>query len=210
VENRLSNHPGLLEAAVVVNQRIADMQNYLCAYVVVDKSGDFFDKEYSLTKHLRDYLSAVLPEYMIPSYFIPLDELPLNPNGKIDRKKLPPVDTSIGVGDGGFVVAQSDIEKKIAGIWKDVLGRDKVGVETNFFELGGNSIDLIKINTRIKEELNVDIPMVIMFRYATVRSLSDYLNSEEEKHDRIIDRDEEKQKAKSRLELMRNKKKRSS
>jgi amino acid adenylation domain-containing protein len=189
IESALLRNPLVTDAVVTVFQKRSGRKN-ICAYIVA--------KEPLETNRIKEYLSNRLPDYMIPAYFMPLEEIPLTPNGKLDRKKLPEPEIST---QQHYVEPQNDSEKEISKIWSSVLEIDKPGAETNFFELGGNSIDIIKINSRIKEKMGIEIPVVQMFRYPTVRSLAEYINRENK--NRIMERKEEKQEGKSRMEKMR-------
>jgi non-ribosomal peptide synthetase component F/acyl carrier protein len=168
IENRLLQDPEI-EEAVVTDREKQDGQKYLCAYMV--------SKKELKVSELRGYLSRQLPDYMIPSYFVRLDKIPLNPSGKIDRKQLPPPEPRDSGGE--YVAPRNDKEKIIAETWKEVLGVDKVSILDNFFEVGGNSLELIRVNSRLKEALKVDLPVITMFRYPTIDSLVRYLNNEE-------------------------------
>src|SRR5205807_1385898 len=98
---------------------------------------------------LRAFLARTLPDYMVPSDFVVLDELPLSPNGKLDRRALPAPDLG-AVAGAGYVAPRTDAEWTLAGIWAEVLGVDPVGVEDNFFELGGDSILSIQVVSRAR------------------------------------------------------------
>jgi acyl carrier protein len=96
----------------------------------------------------------MLPDYMVPSAFVLLDELPLSPNGKLDRHALPTPE--LGAGDGaGYVAPRTEAEKVLAGIWSEVLGVEQVGVEDNFFELGGDSLRSMQLTSRAKAFFDV-------------------------------------------------------
>jgi amino acid adenylation domain-containing protein len=133
-----------------------------------------------LTPELSAHLKQHLPQYMVPTAFVLLPELPLTPNGKVDHKALPaPADA---VRPEGTVRAapQNKIEKKIAAIWQDVLGITKVGRDSNFFDLGGHSLQLVRVNTRLRQAFSKDIPVVDMFRFTTVRALASHLSADAE------------------------------
>jgi acyl carrier protein len=169
IESRLSGYERIKEA-VVVHGRKKTGENYLCAY--------FTAGEGLVVSELRAYLAKRLPGYMIPAYFVQLDKMPLGPNGKLDRKRLPPP----GIREGGtYVTPGSDREKIMAAVWKEVLELDRVGVEDNFFEMGGNSLDIIHLGYRLNETFKADIPVLLLFRYPTIRSLAVYLDGEAEK-----------------------------
>ncbi|WFP51890.1 amino acid adenylation domain-containing protein [Methylomonas sp. EFPC3] len=124
---------------------------------------------------LRDYLNQKLPDYMVPSLFIRLDELPLSANGKLDRKALPQPRKEVEA-VAAVAVADSDLARQICGVWREVLGVDSVGPGDNFFDLGGTSVDMIKIHTRLRPLLSKDVPLLDMFFvYPTIAALVDYL-----------------------------------
>jgi acyl carrier protein len=169
-------------------------EKYLSAYFVSENKLE--------THELRDYLAGELPHYMVPAYFVQIDKLPLTPNGKIDRKRLPEPDP---MKELGYVAPGNDKEKTIALTWKTVLELEKVGAEDNFFDLGGNSIDFIRISSKLKEAFNRDIPVVILFKYPTIRSLAKYLS--QENYNRMIDRSVEKERGRVRAKDIRIRKK---
>ena len=107
------------------------------------------------TPHLREFLSADMPAYMIPSHFVPMERMPLTASGKIDRKALPPVDTVAPAPRATYVAPRNDMEKKVADAWKTVLDLDKVGVDDNFFEIGGTSLSMIRMNSLLQESLGL-------------------------------------------------------
>jgi amino acid adenylation domain-containing protein len=172
IENKLSRHEKIKEVVVVSGQyRTGD--NYLCAYIV--PNNEFIISE------LREYLARELPDYMIPAYFMTLEKIPLTPNGKIDRKVLPKPRLQSGE---NYVAPGNDIETKLAGIWSEVLGRDalptsqspeSIGVDDNFFQLGGHSLKATVLVSKIHREFDVRLPLVEIFRTPTIRGLSIYI-----------------------------------
>jgi acyl carrier protein len=125
---------------------------------------------------LRDYLEQKLPDYMVPAAWVVLPALPLTPNGKIDRKALPlPGADAVAELSTAYVAPDSETEQKIAAIWQDVLGIAKVGRNSNFFDLGGHSLLLMRVHSQLRQAFNKDIVMVDLFRYTTVRALAQYL-----------------------------------
>ncbi|MGB7605272.1 MAG: amino acid adenylation domain-containing protein, partial [Lutisporaceae bacterium] len=169
IEISLLKLDGVKEAVVI--DREEEGNKYLCAYLVSEA-------EYSAGK-LREELKKCLPDYMIPSYFITLPEMPLNQNGKIDRKALPIPDGSIETG-AEYIAASNEIEKKLISIWSEVLGVEKIGINDNFFELGGHSLKAIKIVSIIQRELMVEISVGDIFRNPTVRELGEYIGKTKE------------------------------
>jgi amino acid adenylation domain-containing protein len=170
IENRLLTHEHIKEVVVVKENSGADF--YLSAYIVPNSPG--LSNSFSVSA-LREYLLGELPEYMLPSRFIQLDHIPLTSNGKVDKKALALLGTRLGTGEE-YVAPQNEIEKKIARIWQDILELDKISINDNFFELGGTSLKLIRVNTRLKEKFSRHIPVVVLFRYPTIRLLTRYLN----------------------------------
>jgi len=167
IETRLTHYEHIKEAVVLLKESTG----HLAAYIVAEKEPQL--------SRLKEYLAAELPAYMIPTTFNLVEKIPLTPNGKVDRKALETLGTELETGVE-FISPQDETEKKIAGIWRDVLALDKVGVHANFFDLGGNSLDLVKINTKLKLVFNIDDITLQMFRYPTIRSLARYLNGETE------------------------------
>jgi amino acid adenylation domain-containing protein len=166
-----------IKEAVVVLKTNSSAQEYLCAYMV-PHPGD--SSNLPDTTVLRERLSVKLPTYMIPAYFLYMDEMPLTPNGKIDREALPEPDRPVlhpGT-PGTFVAPATDNEKTIARLWKEILHLEKVGIYENFFDLGGNSMNLVQLNWKLKEILGIDIPVALMFRNLTIDFLSKYLDQE--------------------------------
>jgi acyl carrier protein len=138
-----------------------------------------------IVDELRRRLKEKLPDYMIPVAFILLDTLPLNPNGKVDRNALPLPENLHSKEEEGFVAPQTDVEETIAAILRDVLQIDRVGVNHNFFDLGGNSVHMIQIYNKIREAFEKEFPLVKIFEYPTITSLAAYLNSEQSEESSI-------------------------
>ena len=126
----------------------------------------------------RDYLSSQLPLYMIPSVFITLAEFPLTPNNKVDRASLPAPNQVRPELSVAYALPQTDIQKSIAVIWQEILQVEKVGINDNFFDLGGHSLLIMRLHSQIKQKFACDLPLVEMFKYPTISSLADYLSSE--------------------------------
>ncbi len=169
IESQLLSYESVKEAVVIARDD-NNGNKYLCAYIVGDR--DFTVSE------LREHFSKYLPDYMIPSYFIKLDRLPLSPNGKLDRKALPELDGRISVGTT-YVAPTNETEEALEEIWKDVLGIDSAGINDNFFDLGGHSLKAMSLINRIHKEFDVEIPLKIVFHLPTISRLSKYINSME-------------------------------
>jgi acyl carrier protein len=172
IESWLLKHPKVKEAVVVVRENVSmgkEGEKHLYVYLVSEKELSALE--------LKSYLSGKLPEYMIPSYYVGVDKIPLTTNGKIDRKALDAYGTMLETGEK-YIAPQSDIEKKIADIWKEVLHLDKVGVNVNFFDLGGTSFDSIRLNTKLNTIFNLNEPLMAMFKYTTIRAFAQYISRE--------------------------------
>ncbi|MBK7660398.1 MAG: hypothetical protein IPJ28_15270 [Betaproteobacteria bacterium] len=123
---------------------------------------------------LRDYLRARLPEYMIPAHFMAIDRVPLTPNGKVDRQRLPVPGVPAA---RARVAPRTPTEEAIAGIWREVLGVDEVGVRDDFFELGGHSLVATRVLSRLGSSLNVDLPLRVLFQAPTVETLARFVDA---------------------------------
>ncbi|MFE2085322.1 non-ribosomal peptide synthase/polyketide synthase, partial [Streptomyces scopuliridis] len=134
----------------------------LVAYVVADGQLD--------VEAARAHVAATLPEYMVPSAFVVLDELPLTVNGKVDRRALPApgLDTA-----GEYVAPRTEAERVLAGIWAEVLGVERVGAHDDFFELGGDSISSLKVVSRIRAALGAGLSPRVLFDHPTVAGLAE-------------------------------------
>ncbi|GEM_PF-7131365 len=124
---------------------------------------------------LRQALTEQLPEYMVPPLYVPLDELPLSPNGKVDRKRLPAPDTSRPEVEAEFTAPQNALQRTVAGVWVEVLSFDRVGIRDSFFELGGHSLLAVLIQTRLNQIFPFQLALADIFQYPSVEQLSDRL-----------------------------------
>jgi len=160
VESRIVELNGVKEA--VVMSWIDDSgEKSLCAYVVSEAKVS--------VSELRQSLSTTLPDYMIPSYFIQLEELPQTPNGKVDRKALP---KPTGEVKTEYAAPRDETEEILVKIWGEVLNRERVGIYDNFFELGGHSLKATIVISRIYKELNAKISLKEIFKAPTIAGLS--------------------------------------
>ena len=116
---------------------------------------------------LRGELARELPDYMVPAAFVPLDRIPLTPNGKLDRGALPAPDTALR--SRRYQAPETALESRLAGIWADVLGADRIGVQDDFFATGGNSLLALRVSARIREAYSLDYPVRLVFENPTVR-----------------------------------------
>jgi aryl carrier-like protein len=112
---------------------------------------------------------------MVPSAFVTLPALPLSPNGKLDRKALPAPPTDRPEVSATFAAPTGELQRTIAAIWRDVLGVDRVGVQDNFFDLGGHSLLMVRVQARLRDALDRDISIVELFQHATIAALAQHL-----------------------------------
>jgi acyl carrier protein len=177
IERLLLTHDVIKEAVVIAKtDGVGD--KYLCAYVVPNSNGDIEPGEsgefsQQAVLELEVFLSEKLPDYMIPSYFVPLECIPLTPNGKIDRKTLPEPEIRAGQG-GTYAAPRNRIEEKLSGIWSEVLGIEKniISIDANFFQMGGHSLKATNMVGKIYKELKVNLPLREIFKTPTIRGLS--------------------------------------
>ncbi|HEV2734418.1 MAG TPA: non-ribosomal peptide synthetase, partial [Longimicrobiaceae bacterium] len=164
VEAVLARHPAVHECAVVA--RDDGRGPYLAGYVVAA------DGARPAGAELRAFLKERLPEYMVPPGIVLLDAIPLGPSGKLDRRALP---APVPEADAGFVAPREGLQAAIAGVWREVLGLDRVGAADNFFEIGGHSLLLVRLHARLGETLGREVAIVDLFRFPTVASLAAHL-----------------------------------
>jgi amino acid adenylation domain-containing protein len=167
IEAALKEQRGVREA-VVVARPDADGRSCLAAYVVAAPGQEVTKKE------LRERLRERLPEFMVPPVFRMLDELPLAPNGKVDRRALPAPDDESEDADES-VAPRSEVERAIAAVWREVLRRERVGVNDNFFDLGGHSLLLVQVHNRLRKAFDAEVTMLDLFKYPTISALAAYI-----------------------------------
>ncbi len=128
-----------------------------------------------LAPQLREFLEAGLPAYMVPQVFVFLDALPLNPNGKVDRGALPPPPQSRPQLQSDYIAPQGALQEMLAGIWSEVLGFSEIGVADDFFELGGHSLTATQVVGRVRENLQVTVPLRTLFENPTIAGMVEQL-----------------------------------
>jgi amino acid adenylation domain-containing protein len=173
IEEQLLRHERIKEAVVVMKTG-ASGEKFLCAYMILHST----DLPGALNiPELREMLSEKLPHYMLPAYFVPLEEMPITSNGKINRKALPEPEISRShlEAQGTFIAPGTDREKIIANIWKEILHLEEIGIHDNFFDLGGNSMHVIQLNWKLKENFGKEIPIELMFRNLSINFIDRYL-----------------------------------
>jgi amino acid adenylation domain-containing protein len=172
IEAALETHESVEKAVVIVREDRPGDKKLVAYFTSAIGSGED-------ASSLRRFLAGALPSYMIPGAYLELSAFPLTATGKIDRKSLPAPDQSPDAVAAG-VSPRNEREAAIAGIWKDVLGVERIGVHDNFFDLGGHSLLLVKVNRRLRELVRRDLPMVEMFRHPTISGLASFLEREDD------------------------------
>jgi amino acid adenylation domain-containing protein len=166
IEAAIAEHERIREARVVAHTDAAGTKR-LVAYYVAQEGAPLFPRE------LSEYLSAKLPAWMMPSVYLPIQVFPLTPHGKVDYAALPA--PMPGSARSGRETRGTDLEQIVAGVWRKVLDTDHVGLDDNFFDIGGTSLLLVSVQTRLQTLFDKRIPVANLFAYTTVRTLSESL-----------------------------------
>lgn len=177
IESVLAEHP-MVKQCLVTARKDASGEQTLAAYVVW-KPGTI-----PPTVEIREWLAKKLPDYMVPSAFVGLEEFPLSPNGKIDRRALPvpsPAALRDTRGAGGTPV--DEVERTVARIWCDVLGISRVDRESNFFDVGGNSLSLMRVRAKLQQTFRKDITILDLLQSSNIRSLAGLIRGTSEASD---------------------------
>lgn len=163
VQSQLLTHPSITRAEVIAKTMHHGAVE-LVAYVVASGEVDVTE--------LRTHVASALPHYMVPSAFVFIDQIPLTPNGKVDRQALPEPDQSRPELDAAFVAPRTQTEEILASMWAEVLGLTRVGVHDNFFDLGGHSLLATQIVSRLRRVLQVEVELRRLFEAPTVAELA--------------------------------------
>ncbi|MCJ8268967.1 MAG: phosphopantetheine-binding protein, partial [Psychrosphaera sp.] len=170
IEQRLSEHPAVKVAVVVFDQQPGN--DRLLGYVGVGVSADKLDCD------LRGWLQQQLPAHMVPAFITVMDELPLNSSGKIDRKALPQPDLST---DAPLALKTGNaLEQQMVNIWQQLLQLERVSINDSFFDIGGHSLLLRELKTRLDEILDQPVALVSLFQYPTIAGLAEFVSVEPE------------------------------
>lgn len=163
IEHQLLQYGTIMEAVVVAR---GNEDKYLCAYFTADEEVAVSD--------LKEYLAKRLPDYMLPSYFMQIDSMPLTSNSKINIKALPDPESRNGTG-AQYVAPQNAVEEELVNIWREILGLERIGIDDDFFELGGHSLKATALVTKIHKTFNVEIQLKEVFEFSTIRKLAELL-----------------------------------
>ncbi|NIM17870.1 MAG: amino acid adenylation domain-containing protein, partial [Candidatus Aminicenantes bacterium] len=189
IENRLLSHEAVKEA-VVIAVVSGGGENYLRAYIVA--AGDVSTDRKLDSAELRTYLSGTLPDYMVPSYFVLIEKIPLTPTGKIDRKALLEFDVKF---EHEYAAPGNEREELLVKIWSEVLAveESRIGIDDNFFALGGHSLSAVRLVSRIHKAFNIEIAVTGIFKVPTIREMSRHLDRAPTSTYQAIEPSEEKE-----------------
>jgi amino acid adenylation domain-containing protein len=169
IETVLGQHEAVRDAVVVVREDTPG-NKHLVAYITPKG-----ERQPNISQ-IKDFLRQRVSAYMVPATLMVLDQIPLTPNGKADRRALPIPASGRAGAEASFVAPSTVIEKALAEIWSGVLGLDQVGIEDNFFDLGGTSLLGLRMVARVQKQLGTDLPAVKLYHYPTIRALAQYLD----------------------------------
>jgi amino acid adenylation domain-containing protein len=178
IEAVLRRHPAVCECAVAVREDVPG-EKRLVAYLVPE------EQLAPTPSEMRAFLSSQLPDFMVPSIFVTLEELALTPNGKIDRNALPVPDVVRRRPAEGMVAPGTPSQRVLASIWAEVLRLEEVGIHDNFFELGGDSLRLSQLTARLADSFSVELPMRVLFSRPTIALQAELLDRHLEKAEEV-------------------------
>ncbi|KYC40344.1 non-ribosomal peptide synthetase [Scytonema hofmannii PCC 7110] len=171
IEATLGTHPALQQTLVMVREDVPGDKG-LVAYFVAQP-----EQVPPSPRELRGFLQDKLPDYMVPAAFVMLDAMPLNPNGKVDRRALPVPDASHFIAANNFVAPRTPTEEVLAAIWMQVLGLERVGIHDNFFELGGHSLLATQVISRLRQTFGAEISVQRLFETPTIAGLASAIST---------------------------------
>ncbi len=167
IEARLMAYPGVREVVVIAHEDSPGDKRLVAYYTSNAEQGALGAEQF------RSHLSASLPEYMVPAAYVHLQSMPLTPSGKLNRKALPAPDAD-AYSTRRYEPPQGEIEIKLAAIWSEVLKLDRVGRHDNFFDLGGHSLRAIQLMARVREALQIELPLATVFEYPDVLRFAEH------------------------------------
>ncbi|MBB5647627.1 non-ribosomal peptide synthetase/type I polyketide synthase [Pedobacter cryoconitis] len=166
IRYEILGYDGISEVAVVAKEMGHDKS--LVAYYVAEQAVDAMS--------LKRFLADKIPYYMVPAYYVQLDKMPLTPNGKLDKKSLPDPQSDL---ETVYTAPAYDTETELLKIWSEVLGHDKISTHANFFDIGGDSLSIINVSSKIKKVFNKEVSVTELFNYSTIASLANFINPEQ-------------------------------
>ena len=170
IENALRNCLGVADAVTIL--RDDNGEKRLVSYLL------FANGEPPALASVRDHLRTVLPGYMIPSAFVPLQEFPRLPNGKLNRAAFPAPQRSVEADSLGVEAPVTSLQQTIAEVFRNVLDLDHVGVDNNFFDVGAHSLQIVRVHDELNRRIDPKIPLISFFQYPTIRSLANFIEQQ--------------------------------
>jgi amino acid adenylation domain-containing protein len=171
VEAVLGQHSGLRSVAVVARQVASGEKRLIAFYVPWEPPGPS-------SADLRNFLKDKVPEYMLPAGFLRVERMPLTPNGKVDRRGLPAIESTDLTVEEGYIAPQNDIEARLAQIWESVLAVRPIGIQQSFFDLGGYSLLAVRLMHRIERSFGKRLPITALLHAPTVETLARLLGTD--------------------------------
>ncbi|MBC8756872.1 amino acid adenylation domain-containing protein [Kordia sp. YSTF-M3] len=166
IEQTLLKYTGIQQAIVVVDK--LEGEDALISY--------FIANEVVNNDELKIFLQKILPYYMVPQYYVQLENIPLTPNGKVDKQALPVVNIEDLNSKKEYTKPTNEVEEKLVQIWQEILGKEKISINDNFFQLGGHSLKMIVLMNKIKEHFNVDIKVDYLYQTPTIIDIGQYVS----------------------------------
>lgn len=190
IETVLNQQSNIQQAAVIVHQ--GSQQNFIAAYIVhKDEAANKADKKTTGDQlALKQTLRQHLPDYMIPSVFIPLRHIPLSPNGKLDYKALPNPEQALNQ-RSDYQAPETELEQTLCDIWQQILGLDKVGISDNFFELGGNSLSAAQTISQVQAQFQLELELRSLFDEPNIHALGKLIEQAQQQQAVLLNQDEE-------------------
>ena len=181
IEATLNQSAAVRDAVVIVREDVPGDKRLVAYVVAAQNEAELTDSE------LRSFLKEKLPEYMVPSAYVVLDEIPLTPNGKVDRRGLPAPDEARPALEGMYVAPRTAVEAAVTEIWAEVLKVEQVGIHDNFFELGGHSLLATQVISRVRKSLQVELPLRSLFESPTAAALSERIEAARQSNEVSLD-----------------------
>ncbi|MDX9882074.1 MAG: amino acid adenylation domain-containing protein [Prolixibacteraceae bacterium] len=169
IETNIRRYPGVENAVVIASEK--DETRNIAAYLVTAPETDVND--------LKEYLGKIMPAYMVPQYFVQIDSIPLTPNGKVDVKALPGPETTGGSMAEAEIEILDATEEKLAAIWKQTLGLERLSKYDSFFDLGGHSLKALRLISQINREMKQDFALTVIFEHPSVARFATFMKNAE-------------------------------
>ncbi|NIM15673.1 MAG: amino acid adenylation domain-containing protein [Candidatus Aminicenantes bacterium] len=196
IENQLRTYDPIKEAVVLAKENNQG-EKYLYAFLLTDNESNIKID----VSALRQYLSKKLPDYMIPAYFLEIDQIPLTPNGKIDNRTL--LNLNEVIAEAEYVEPRNETEEKLVQIWKNLLDTQRIGIKDNFFNIGGDSIKSIRLMNLINEEFNKKFELADIYENETIEKLAEKVQLIQDKE--MIDSSDKYKESLERMEEVKSK-----